>query len=126
MPVEYIGIAKEHEAVRTAAGLFDVSHMGEFEIRGPEALDLIQYVTTNDAGKLVDGQAQYSALAYPHGGVVDDILVYRHNAEHFMMVVNAANIAKDFEWLNSHNRMDAFIENVSDEIGLLALQGPKA
>ena len=94
MPVEYSGIAKEHTAVRTAAGLFDVSHMGEFEIRGPEALDLIQYISTNDVSKLVDGQAQYSAMAYPHGTVVDDLLVYRHNAEHFMVVVNAANIAQ--------------------------------
>src|SRR5436190_13426350 len=126
MPVEYSGIVKEHTAVRTAAGLFDVSHMGEFEIRGPEALDLIQHVTTNDAAKLVDGQVQYSTMAYPHGAVVDDLLVYRHSDEHFMLVVNAANIAKDFEWINSHNRADASVENISDEIALLALQGPKA
>jgi aminomethyltransferase len=126
MPVEYSGIAKEHTAVRTTAGLFDVSHMGEFEIRGPEALDLIQHVTTNNASKLLDGQAQYSALAYPHGAVVDDLLVYRHNAEHFMLVVNASNIAKDFEWINSHTRADASVENISDETSLLALQGPKA
>jgi len=126
MPVEYSGIAKEHTAVRTAAGLFDVSHMGEFEVRGPEALDLIQVISTNDASKLVDGQAQYSAMAYPHGGVVDDLLVYRHNAEHFMVVVNAANIDKDFEWMNSHNQLDASIDNVSDDVTLLALQGPKA
>src|SRR5260370_18196652 len=101
MPVEYSGIAEEHTTVRTAAGLFDVSHMGEFEIRGPEALDLIQLVTTNDASKLMDGQAQYSALAYPHGTVVDDLLIYRHNAEHFMFVVNAAHIIKDFPWIAS-------------------------
>jgi aminomethyltransferase len=126
MPVEYSGIAKEHTAVRTAAGLFDVSHMGEFEIRGPQALDLIQYITTNDASKIADGQAQYSAMAYPHGTVVDDVLVYRHDAEHFMMVVNAANIDKDWDWITSHNRLDATIENVSDEVTLLALQGPKA
>jgi len=126
MPVEYSGIAKEHTAVRVAAGLFDVSHMGEFEIRGPEALDLIQHLTTNDATKLADGQVQYSAMAYPHGGVVDDVLVYRHNAEHWMVVVNAANIGKDLEWMNSHNRLDASIENISDEMTLLALQGPKA
>src|SRR5947208_370809 len=122
MPVEYSGIAKEHTAVRTAAGLFDVSHMGEFEIRGPEALDLVQYLTTNDASILIDGQAQYSAMAYPHGAVVDDLLVYRHNDEHFMVVVNASNIAKDYEWIRSHNRVDATVENVSDETGLLALQ----
>src|SRR5207253_8258551 len=90
MPVEYSGIAMEHTAVRTAAGLFDVSHMGEFEIRGPEALDLLQYLTTNDVSRLVDGQAQYSAMAYPHGAVVDDLLVYRHNSENFMVVVNAS------------------------------------
>jgi aminomethyltransferase len=126
MPVEYSGIAKEHTAVRTAAGLFDVSHMGEFEIRGPEALDLIQYVTSNDASKLVDGQAQYSAMTYPHGAVVDDLLIYRHSDEHFMVVVNASNITKDLEWITSHNRVDAGVENISDEITLLALQGPKA
>ena len=126
MPVEYSGIAKEHAAVRSAAGLFDVSHMGEFEIRGPEALDLIQFISTNDASKLVDGQAQYSAMAYPHGAVVDDLLIYRHNSEHFLVVVNAGNIAKDLEWINSHNRLDATVENVSDGIALLALQGPRA
>ena len=126
MPVEYSGIAKEHAAVRTASGLFDVSHMGEFEIHGPEALDLIQYIGANDASKLVDGQAQYSAMAYSHGTVVDDLLIYRHNAEHFMVVVNAANIGKDFEWIHSHNRVDATIENISDETTLLAVQGPKA
>src|SRR5437870_2119527 len=126
MPVEYSGIAKEHTAVRTAAGLFDVSHMGEFDIRGPEALDLVQYITTNDASKLADGQAQYSAMAYPHGAVVDDVLVYRHGQEHFMMVVNASNIYKDFEWINSHNRLDATVENISDDLTLLSVQGPKA
>jgi len=126
MPVEYSGIAKEHAAVRTTAGLFDVSHMGEFEIRGPEALDLLQYLTTNDASTLTDGQAQYSAMAYPHGTVVDDLLVYRHNDEHFMVVVNASNIAKDYEWITSHNRVDATVDNISDNTGLLALQGPKS
>src|SRR5215468_4273561 len=126
MPVEYSGIAKEHSAVRTMAGLFDVSHMGEFEIRGPEALDLVQHITSNDASKLVDGQAQYSAMPYPHGTAVDDLLVYRHSAEHFILVVNAANISKDFEWINSHNRVDAGVEDVSDDTTLLALQGPKA
>jgi aminomethyltransferase len=126
MPVEYSGIAKEHTAVRTAAGLFDVSHMGEFEITGPEALDLVQFISTNDASKLIDGQAQYSAMVYPQGAVVDDILVYRHSAEHFMLVVNAANIAKDFDWIDSHNRLDASLDNVSDETALLALQGPEA
>src|SRR5712691_12608545 len=91
MPVEYSGISKEHTAVRTAAGLFDVSHMGEFEIHGRQSLELIQLTTANDAAKLVDGQAQYSAMAYPEGTVIDDLLVYRHNREHFMVVVKAAN-----------------------------------
>jgi aminomethyltransferase len=100
--------------------------MGEFEVRGPEALDLIQHITTNDVSKLKDGQAQYSAMAYPHGAVVDDLLVYRHTEEHFMLVVNASNIAKDLEWINSHNRLDASVENISNEIALLALQGPRA
>ena len=126
MPVEYSGIAKEHAAVRTAAGLFDVSHMGELEIRGPEALDLIEHVTSNDASMLADGQAQYSAMPYPQGTVVDDVLIYRHSAEHFMVVVNAANIGKDFEWITSHNRVDASVDDVSVETTLLALQGPKA
>src|SRR2546428_12671930 len=101
MPVEYSGIAKEHTAVRTAAGLFDVSHMGEFEIHGRQSLELIQLTTANDAAKLVDGQAQYSAMAYPEGTVIDDLLVYRHNREQFMDVVNAAHIQKDFEWITS-------------------------
>ena len=126
MPVEYSGIAKEHTAVRTAAGLFDVSHMGEFEVLGPQALDLIQFVTTNDAGKLIDGQAQYSAMAYPLGTVVDDLLVYRHNSEHFMLVVNAANTVKDFGWIESHNRFNAAIEDISDRVTLLAVQGPRS
>jgi aminomethyltransferase len=126
MPVEYSGIAKEHIAVRTAAGLFDVSHMGEFEVRGPEALQLIQYVTSNDASKLVDGQAMYSALLYAEGTVVDDLLIYRQNGRHFMLVVNAGNIEKDFEWITSQNTFDAHVDNISDRITLLAVQGPKA
>src|SRR5262249_55253064 len=126
MPVEYSGIAKEHTAVRTSAGLFDVSHMGELEVEGPEALDLIQFISTNDVTKLVDGQAQYSALAYPHGAVVDDVLVYRHDETHFTLVVNAANVAKDFEWINSHNRCDANVEDVSSSVTLLSVQGPKS
>lgn len=126
MPVEYTGISKEHTAVRTAAGLFDISHMGEFEVRGPHALDLLQFVTANDASKIVDGQGQYSAMAYPEGTVVDDLLIYRHSADHFMLVVNAANIEKDFEWIRSHNRFNAAVENVSEQFTLLAVQGPKA
>jgi aminomethyltransferase len=126
MPVEYSGIAKEHRAVRTAAGLFDVSHMGEFEIRGPQALDLIQLISTNNAANLADGQAQYSAMAYPAGTVVDDLLVYRRGAEDFLVVVNAGNIQKDLEWIQSHNRLNATVKNISDEVTLLAVQGPNS
>jgi aminomethyltransferase len=125
MPVEYSGIAREHTAVRTGAGLFDVSHMGEFEVRGPQALNLIQFVTTNDASKLSNGQAQYSAMAYPEGTVVDDLLVYRHSQDHFMLVVNAGNIGKDFDWIRSHNRFNASIEDHSDRYTLLSVQGPR-
>jgi aminomethyltransferase len=119
MPVEYSGIAKEHTAVRTAAGLFDVSHMGEFEVEGAEALDLIQLVTSNDASRLVDGQVQYSALPTEEGGVVDDLLVYRKAADRYMLVVNASNIDKDFNWITSRNRFDARLKNVSDQTALL-------
>ena len=126
MPVEYSGIAKEHTAVRTAAGLFDVSHMGEFEVTGPTALDLIQYVTSNDASHLTDGQAQYSVLTTPEGTAVDDLLVYRHAHDRFMLVVNAANIESDLKWIGTHNTAGAHVENVSEKTGLLALQGPRA
>jgi len=126
MPVEYSGIVKEHTAVRTAAGLFDVSHMGEFRISGPQALGLIQFITSNDAAKLVDGQAQYSALPTEDGTVVDDLLVYREAADRFMLVVNAANIASDFGWIQLHNNFDARIEDISNETSLLAVQGPEA
>jgi aminomethyltransferase len=126
MPVEYSGIVKEHRAVRTAAGLFDVSHMGEFEVRGPAALDLIQSITTNNASALSDGQAQYSAMAYPSGTVVDDLLVYRRAAEDYMLVVNAGNIQKDFDWIQAHNHFNATLKNVSDQVTLLAVQGPNS
>src|SRR5262247_2516063 len=101
MPVEYSGIAKEHTAVRTAAGLFDVSHMGEFEVTGDQALDLLQHITSNDVFRLTDGQAQYSALTTPEGTAVDDLLVYRLTADRFMLVVNATNTDSDFEWIQS-------------------------
>src|SRR5438067_6654545 len=126
MPVEYSGIAKEHAAVRSAAGLFDVSHMGEFELKGRQALDLLQKITSNDASKLADGQAQYSALPYPQGTVVDDLLIYRHNPQHYLLVVNAGNIGKDFEWIQSQNTFDAALEDISQRTSLLAIQGPKA
>jgi len=126
MPVEYSGISKEHTAVRNAAGLFDVSHMGEFEVTGSQALNLIQHVTSNDASLLVDGQVQYSALTTPEGTAVDDLLVYRHSRERFMLVVNAANIDSDLEWIRSNNSFDAKVLNCSGDTALLALQGPRA
>ncbi len=126
MPVEYSGIAAEHAAVRNAVGLFDVSHMGELFVRGDGARELLQYVTSNDVSLLEDGQAQYSAMANEGGRVVDDLLVYRINAENYMMVVNAANIAKDFQWLQSHNGTGARIEDASDRTTMLATQGPRS
>ena len=124
MPVQYGGIIDEHMAVRTSAGLFDVSHMGEFEIRGLDALALVQKITTNDASKLREGKVQYSAMCYPDGGIVDDLLVYRFG-DHFMFVVNAANLAKDFDWIMScRGAMRADVVNKSDDVSLLAVQGP--
>jgi aminomethyltransferase len=124
MPVQYGGIRQEHHAVRNKAGLFDVSHMGEFFVSGPEALNLIQKVTINDASKLEPGKAQYTAMCYEDGGIVDDLLVYMLSENEYMLVVNASNIEKDWEWISSHNSMNAKIENRSDDIALLALQGP--
>ena len=126
MPVEYSGIVEEHVAVRTLAGLFDVSHMGEIDIRGPGALALVQHVTSNDASRLKINQAQYTALMYPEGSAVDDCLVHRFAEDHFFLCVNAANTDKDFTWINGHNRFDATVRNVSGEYSQLALQGPKA
>jgi aminomethyltransferase len=127
MPVQYpSGITAEHRAVRQAAGLFDVSHMGEFVVRGPQALDLVQLVTVNDASKIAVGQAQYSAMCLETGGIVDDLLVYRY-ADHYMLVVNASNLEKDWTWVSSHARdLDVELEDVSDATALLALQGPAA
>lgn len=124
MPVQYAGIKQEHTTVRENAGLFDVSHMGEFFVSGPEALNLIQKVTINDASKLVPGRAQYSAMCYEDGGIVDDLLVYMLAENEYMLVVNASNIEKDRNWIESQNSMDALLVNRSDEIALLALQGP--
>jgi aminomethyltransferase len=126
MPVQYSGIIDEHKTVRTNVGIFDVSHMGEFEIKGKDALALIQKVTTNDASKLTEGKVQYSALCYPDGGIVDDLLVYKFH-EHFMFVVNASNLKKDFEWITSNiGNLDVQVLNMSDEVSLLAVQGPKS
>jgi aminomethyltransferase len=126
MPVQFSGILEEHHAVRTNAGLFDVSHMGEIEIRGPEALDLIDYVTCNAAAKLKIGQAQYSGLMYEHGGFVDDILVHKVDDDHFFICVNASNQEKDFDYINVINRWRTNVEFASDRYAQLALQGPRA
>jgi aminomethyltransferase len=126
MPVSYEGVVAEHETVRSAVGVFDVSHMGEFLITGPNALALIQKVTSNDASKLVDGQAQYSCLPNAEGGIVDDLIVYRLKAEEWLLVVNASNIQKDWDWIASHNDVDATMKNLSEGFSLLAIQGPKA
>ncbi|MGE5425088.1 MAG: glycine cleavage system aminomethyltransferase GcvT [Syntrophothermus sp.] len=126
MPVQFEGIITEHETVRKGIGLFDVSHMGEFWVKGPKALDFVQWVTSNDASKLVDGKVQYSCFPNDKGGIVDDLLVYRVNEETYLLVVNAANIDKDWEWCNRQNKMGATLYNASDEIAQLAVQGPMA
>ena len=126
MPVSYEGVTAEHETVRNAVGVFDVSHMGEFLITGPNALALIQKVTSNDAAKLVDGQAQYSCFPNADGGIVDDLIVYRLEAEKWLLVVNASNIEKDWNWISTHNTMNAEMKNLSEGYSLLAIQGPKA
>ena len=126
MPVQFEGVNAEHETVRKGIGLFDVSHMGEFWVKGPKALDFVQWVTSNDASKLVDGKVQYSCFPNELGGIVDDLLVYRINTETYLLVVNAANIDKDWAWCNKQNKMGAILYNASDEIAQLAVQGPLA
>lgn len=129
LPVQFTGIVKEHEAVRGQAGLFDVSHMGEFMVSGSGSEAYLQTMTTNDVSKLADGGAQYTLLLYPNGGVVDDLLVYRLGEERYMLVVNASNIDKDFQWLQEHLTAEfsgVSLSNISDETLLLALQGPLA
>lgn len=127
MPVQYAGTMDEHLAVRQAAGIFDVSHMGEIEIIGPQALNFVQHITTNDASKLADGQAHYSALTYPNGTFVDDVLVHRLGPEHFLLCVNAGNTPKDYEWIRSHaSDFNAEAVNTSDRYTQLAIQGPHA
>uniref|UniRef100_UPI00404817E3 glycine cleavage system aminomethyltransferase GcvT n=1 Tax=Roseivirga sp. TaxID=1964215 RepID=UPI00404817E3 len=126
MPVRYSSDIEEHNTVRNGVGVFDVSHMGEFIVEGPNALDLIQRVTSNDASKLVDGQAQYSCLPNEDGGIVDDLLVYKLKDEQYMLVVNASNIEKDWNWINKYNTKGAILRNVSDDHSLFAVQGPKA
>jgi aminomethyltransferase len=124
MPVEYSGLIAEHMAVRKAAGLFDVSHMGEFEVAGAGALAFLQRVTSNNVAKLRDGQAQYSALPLPNGAPVDDVIVYRYAADRYLLVVNASNIAKDWQWLKDQSPEGCVLRDRSDEFALLALQGP--
>ena len=127
MPVSYTGINDEHQAVRSNAGIFDVSHMGEFIVKGPHALDLIQRVTTNDAAKLTAGKAQYSALTNNTAGIVDDLIVYcLEENKAYMLVVNAANISKDWSWISSHNTTGAELHDISAKTCLLAIQGPNA
>lgn len=126
MPVQYEGVNIEHETVRNGVGVFDVSHMGEFMLKGENALALIQKVTSNDASKLVDGKAQYSCLPNNEGGIVDDLIVYKIADNHYMLVVNASNIEKDWNWISSHNDLGVEMENHSDAYSLLAIQGPKA
>ena len=126
MPISYEGVSVEHKTVREAVGIFDVSHMGEFLVTGPKALELLQYVTTNDVAKLAIGQAQYSCLPNTKGGIVDDLLIYKIAEEKYLLVVNASNIEKDFLWIQQHNTVGAELRNLSDEYALLAIQGPKA
>lgn len=126
MPIEYTSINDEHLTVRKNVGVFDVSHMGEIWVKGPKALNLLQYVTTNDVSKLSVGQAQYSCFPNGKGGIVDDIIVYRYEPEKYMLVVNASNTEKDWNWLNANNQVGAELENASDHTAQLAVQGPKA
>ena len=126
MPVQYQGVTVEHLNVRDKVGVFDVSHMGEFFVEGPHALDLIQRLTSNDVSALVDGQVQYSCMPNLEGGIVDDLLVYRFNADKYMLVVNASNTEKDFNWIQQFNTYNVKISNQSDDYSLLAVQGPMA
>lgn len=126
MPVQYEGINAEHATVRNSVGVFDVSHMGEFILKGENALDLIQRVTSNDASKLYDGKVQYSCLPNTTGGIVDDLLVYRLDEKTYMLVVNASNIEKDWNWIQQYNTANVEMHNISDQTSLLAIQGPKA
>jgi aminomethyltransferase len=126
MPVSYAGLNEEHLTVRNSVGVFDVSHMGEFILKGDRVLDLIQYVTSNDASQLYDGRVQYSCLPNGQGGIVDDLLVYRIDEKTYMLVVNASNITKDWNWIATHNTFGVDMKDISDRTSLLAVQGPKA
>jgi len=126
MPIQYSSIIAEHKAVRNSVGVFDVSHMGEFFVTGKNALEFVQLITINDASKLVPGKVQYSAMCYGDGGIVDDLLVYNLAINEYLLVVNASNIDKDFNWMNENNNLDVEIKNLSDEYSLLAVQGPNS
>jgi aminomethyltransferase len=126
MPIEYSGIIDEHLSVCKSVGVFDVSHMGEFWVKGPRALEFIQGITSNDASVLTAGKAQYTCFPNDKGGIVDDLLVYRYEEDKYMLVVNAGNIDKDWDWCLSHNTVGAELENASDHMAQLAVQGPKA
>jgi aminomethyltransferase len=126
MPVQYEGVTTEHETVRNAVGVFDVSHMGEFLLKGPNALALIQKISSNDASVLVDGKAQYSCMPNGKGGIVDDLIIYKINSEEYFIVVNASNIEKDWNWISSLNDLGVEMQNLSDSYSLFAIQGPKA
>ena len=126
MPVLYTNLIQEHLAVRNSIGVFDVSHMGEFLLKGEKALDLIQLVTSNDASKLTDGKVQYSCMPNDKGGIVDDLLVYRWSHDEYYLVVNASNIEKDWNWISQHNTFGVEMKNLSEELSLLAVQGPNA
>lgn len=126
MPISYDSVKKEHHCVREGVGIFDVSHMGEFLISGPKALELMQKISSNDVSKLVDGKAQYSYMPNKTGGIVDDLISYRLSEDKYLLVPNAGNIEKDWQWINDHNTMGAKVENLSDQYGLFAIQGPKA
>lgn len=126
MPIQYSSIISEHQTVRNSVGVFDVSHMGEFFVRGDNALEFVNYVTINDASKLFSGRVQYSAMCYEDGGIVDDLLVYKLSDKEFLLVVNASNIQKDFDWLSQNNKFNVELTNKSDDYSLLAVQGPKS
>lgn len=126
MPVRYSSDLEEHRTVREGVGVFDVSHMGEFMVTGPNALPLIQWISSNDASKLEIGQAQYAYFPNENGGIVDDLIIYKMSADAYMLVVNAANIKKDWEWINRHNQVGAELEDISDQTSLFAIQGPRA
>lgn len=126
MPVEYTGVTREHIAVRESIGIFDISHMGDFWVKGTEAEKLLQHITTNDVSKLIPGKAQYTCMPNGKGGIIDDLIIYQYEEDKYFLVVNASNIDKDWNWINQHNTFDAVLENASDNMSQIAVQGPNA